>query len=402
MLTELKISLFLALRILQRSSKAGTLLTILIISLVFTNMIFMSAVIGGSIELLNEQTVDFYISNIIIKPKDDNRFIDNTSALVSKVNKIPGVSHASPRYQMGASLVHKANEVALPVVAIRPDDERMVTKIHEHMKEGQFLTREDRGQILIGNFVAGNVDQSLDFFESLGGVKTGDSIDVEFVNGVSKRFRVKGIFQTKSYQVDYMALISWSEMEEILGQPLDRSTEILVKTEPGTTEDRVKVSLMSYGVREEVKTWKEQSGKAFEESIESFQIINNITLIVSLIIAVVVLFIVIMIKTLNNRREIGVLKAIGIDEDIIIQSYMIQTLCIAIIGIIIGVVIIGSLDLYFAAYPIEFPDGNVSLHIERGIVLESAVLLLIASAIAGYVPAARIAREEILTAMRGK
>lgn len=212
MLTDFKISFFLAVRMLRRSSKTGTLLTIFIIAMVFTNMIFLSSVIGGSIELMNEQTVDFYISNIIIKPKEDIRFIDNTSSLVSKVNRIPGVSHTSARYELGASLNHKSNEIALPVIAFHPDDEKLVTKIHEMMKEGQFLTREDRGQVIIGNYVAGNVDESKDFFESLGGVKTGDSITVSFVNGVSKDYRIKGIFQTKSYQTDYKVFISWNEM----------------------------------------------------------------------------------------------------------------------------------------------------------------------------------------------
>ena len=401
MLTDLKISFFLATRILKRSSKAGTLLTIFIIALVFTNMIFLSSVIGGSIELMNQQTVDYYISNIIIKPKDDNRYIDNSSGLVAKVNRIPGVYHASARYEMGASLVHKSNEIALPVSVFNPDDERMVTKIHEMMKEGQFLTREDRGQILIGNYVAGNKDQSKDFFESLGGVKTGDSITVNYVNGVSREYRIKGVFQTKSYQTDYMVFVSWNEIEDVLDHPLDQSVEILVKTEPGTREDRVKKIMMSFGIKEDVKTWKEQAGGLFDESIESFQIINNITLLVSLIIAIVVLFIVIMIKTLHNRREIGVLKAIGIDENIIIQSYVVQTLIIGIVGIIIGFCIIQTLVLYFSLYPIEFPDGNVSLYVESGIMIESAILLLIACIIAGYFPAMRIAREDILTAMRG-
>lgn len=364
-------------------------------------MIFLSSVIGGSIELMNEQTVDYYISNIIIKPKEDIRYIDNSSSLVSKVTRIPGVAHASPRFELGASLNHKSNEIALPVIAFYPDDEKLVTKIHETMKEGHFLTREDRGQIIIGNYIAGNVDESKDFFESLGGVKTGDSITVSFVNGVTRDYRIKGIFQTKSYQTDYKAFISWNEMENVLGYPLDQSNEILVKTKTGTTEKEVKKTMLSYGIQEEVKTWKEQAGGLFDESIESFQIINDITLIVSLIIAIVVLFIIIMIKTLHNKREIGVLKAIGIDEDIIIQSYVIQTLIIGILGITIGFCIIQTLIAYFLAYPIVFPDGNVSLYVETGIMIESAILLLIASIIAGYLPASRIAKEEILTAMRG-
>ena len=63
--------------------------------------------------------------------------------------------------------------------------------------------------------------------------------------------------------------------------------------------------------------------------------------------------------------------------------------------------IVEALIAYFAAYPIAFPDGDVSLFVEPGIMVESALLLLFASVIAGYLPAMRIAREDILTAMRG-
>ncbi len=401
MFTDLRLSLFLAIRFLKRSSKTGTFLTIFIIALVFTNMIFLSAVIGGSIELMNQQTVDYYTSNIVVKPPEEERFIQSTNNLLTTINRVPGVAHSSARYELAASLVHKSHELSLPVIAFRPEDEKQVTRIHEVMKEGQFLTKGDQNEIIIGNYVAGHIDESMDLFESLGGVKTGDLIQIRYVNGVQREYRIKGIFQTKSYQTDYKVFITWDEMERVLGSPVNESAEILVKTHDGVPENRVKLAIMSYGIREDVRTWVDQTGKILAESLESFEIINNITILVSLIIAVVVLFIIIMIKTLHSRREIGILKAIGIDESIIVRSYVLQTLFIAVIGVAAGLCIVECLSLYFGAYPIRFPDGDVSLHIETGILLESGILLILASIVAGYLPASRIAGEKILTAMRG-
>ena len=61
-------------------------------------------------------------------------------------------------------------------------------------------------------------------------------------------------------------------------------------------------------------------------------IINLIGNIVSLIIAVVVIFIVIFINTVYRRKQIGILKAIGIDRSIIIKSYIFQALFIFFCG----------------------------------------------------------------------
>jgi putative ABC transport system permease protein len=401
MLTDLKVSFFLAIRLLKRSSKAGTFLTIFIIALVFTNMIFMSSIISGSIYLYNDQTVNYYVSDIIIKPSGDDRYIEKVPGLLEKINRVRGVQRASARYELGASLRHKSKEISLPVIAVEPEDEIQVMRIATKMRSGEYLGRGDRNEILIGNFVAGNVDESMDLFESLGGVKVGDLITVSYVNGVSKPYRVKGIFQTKSYQADYMVFVSWDEMEDVMGSPVDQASEILVRTRPGSDINRVKVELLQNGVSEKVKTWKEQTGKAVGEAIESFDIINNITIIVSLIIAVVVLFIIIMIKTLHNRKEIGILKAIGIDRSIIVLSYVIQTVIIAVIGIILGFFILQGLSAWFTAYPIEFPNGNITPHIDRYLLIESAMMLLVASAIAGFLPAWRIVREDILKSIRG-
>lgn len=400
MFSDLKVAFFLALRMLKRSSRAGTILTILIMAMVFTNMIFMSSIISGSIQLFNQQTVDYYVSDIVVSPSGDDRYIENAKSLLHKINRVRGVKRASARYALGGSISHKSKEISMPILAIEPEDEIETMKIASRMKAGEYLSRGDTGQILIGNFVAGNVDESLDLFESLGGVRVGDRINVSYVNGVSKSYRIKGIFQTKSYQVDYMVFITNDEMERVLGRPLDQATEILVKTQPESDIKQVKTELLQNGISEKVKTWREKTGKAVSEAIESFDIINDITLIVSLIIAVIVLFIVIMIKTLHQRKEIGILKAIGIDREIIIASYMIQTMAIAITGIGIGYCIVYGLSAWFTLHPIEFPDGNVSPFIDGALLIESSVLLLIASAIAGYIPAWRIVREDILNSIR--
>jgi putative ABC transport system permease protein len=400
MFQDQKVALFLGIRSLKRSSKGGVLLVIIIIALVFTNMLFLSSLIQGAVQLFNENTIVYSTSDILIEPRGDNRYIENVSSVLTRVNNAPGVRRASARYTLGATLFNKDKSLSLPVTAFRPQDEREVTRIHTRMREGEYLSEGDMNAIIIGNLVAGNVDESQDLFDSLGGVKVGDTVEIIFANGIRKEYRIKGIFQTQYYQVDYTAYLTWEEMNHVLGQVNDQASNIAVNVEQGRDLDAMVTSLMRFGVQEDVKTWKAAMGQAVEQAVESYDIINSITLIVSLVIAVVVIFIVNTIKALNNRRQIGILRAIGIERSIIVQSYFFQVMFIALLGTILGLFIMQGLIIYFQAYPVEFPEGNVSLFVEPLDMAVNAVYLFITACIAGTIPAWRITREGILNAMR--
>ncbi|MDD1665313.1 MAG: FtsX-like permease family protein [Methanomicrobiales archaeon] len=397
---RIRVSAFLASRTLRRGGWRGMLLNCAIIALVFTNMILLPSIISGSVDLFMSQMRDYQSSEIVIEPMGDERFIDDVDLLLARVNRVPGVARASARYALGATLSRRSKSLSMPVVAFRPLDEVEVTKIHERMSEGDFLGAGDLGQIMIGRFVAGNEDERLDFFDSLGGARVGDSVGVVYSNGVVRDYRIKGIFTTKSYQADYTAFVTWDEMESVLGKAQDQATEVLVQTDGTATVDQVKQNLLANGVQEEVKTWREAMTLAVEQSIESFSIINTIAALVSLVIAVVVIGIMVTIKAMNQRRQIGILKAIGIRWDIIVGSYVFQVLAIATAGIILGIIATQALMAYFSAHPIVFPDGDVVPRAEVATMAVYAAWLLLASAAAGFLPAWRIARENILDAMR--
>jgi putative ABC transport system permease protein len=400
MLSRAKVSFFLALRSLQRGNFGSLALTVVIVGMVFTNMIFMPSIITGAIKNYERQTVETYTSDIIIEPKEDFRYIEDLSGLLDKVNRVPGVKRAAPHIATGAVLTHKGKTLSMAVEGIRPRDEVLVTSVHTYMEEGNYLGDGDTGEIILGRYVAGFKDSSEDFLPSLGGVQVGDTVTAEYTNGVVREYRVKGIFRTYSFSSDYLAFTTWDEIELVEGEEIDQATSVLVKTDPGVDENAVKKTLLRYGVQEDVQTWLDFLGNAYRNAVESYAILNTITTVVSLVIAAVVLFVVIMIKTLNSRRQIGILLAIGIRQEIIINSYLFQVLILAMLGIIFGVLVVLGLTAWFTAFPIQFPEGNIAPYVVPADIGKNALYLFIASAIAGYIPAWRIARKEILESMR--
>ncbi|KQC04727.1 MAG: hypothetical protein APR53_03095 [Methanoculleus sp. SDB] len=403
MFENLRVSVFLAARALQRGGRGRVLLNIIVIAFVFTNMIFLPSVISGAVESYNVQTIDFMTSDIVIGPRVDERYIEDADTLLGRINRIPGVIRASARFSMPVSVDFEENTVSIEVKAFDPRDEVEVTKIHEFIEEGSFLGSGDRDEILLGVLVTGHEDKSKDFYDSLGGAAVGDVVTVRYANGVVRQYRIKGIVRTKSYIADYMAFVTADEMESVLGGtgPNTRASEILVKATDDADLSALKRMILSFGVGEEVKTWEDATSDIVAESVESFNIINNITVIGSLIIAIVVIFILITIKTFTNRKQIGILKAIGIKKSVIINSYVMQVFFICTFGVILGLVILEAMVLYFTAYPIEFPDGTVTPLVDAGMLVENTVMLYLSSAVAGFIPAWRITNEKILDAMRG-
>jgi len=400
MFEGLRVSAFLAWKSIQRGSKGTLALTIMIIALIFVNLIFLPSIISGVVKTFDDQSINFDFANLVIEPREGSQYIDGVTGLQKKVERIPGITGTSPRIAAGVTYFYRGRNTASTLYGITPEDERSATKIADYMTEGEFLSNGDTDAIVMGATLAGQEGEEAGGLPSLQGVVVGDSVEVAYPNGETRTYRVKGIYKTQSFGVDTAAFVTSREMSGVLGLR-DQASMVLVKTEVNGREDDYKMVLLSYGIQEEIRTYQEKSGGFVDQAIQSFNIINAISTLVSLIIAVVVVFIVIFINTVNRRRQIGILKAIGIDQQIIINSYVLQVLFITAVGALAGMALAAGVMAYLTAYPLVFPGGPVYPVVEVQAILRSIASLFAVSVVAGYIPAWQIAGEDILTAIRG-
>src|SRR5512145_53465 len=331
------VSLYLAARAIRRGNRGTLALTILIIALVIVLMNFLSMIIGGVVTLYNQQMIDYQYGHVSIEPKDKETRIANADALVRQVQRVPGVTGVTARVSTGTTITNTRNGKfqSKALTAFDPVDEQRVTLYHLKIREGDYLSKGDTDQILIGVLLAGNEDESLDKVPSLGGVKVGDRITVTYSNGVVKSYRVKGIFETEGALIDAAAFITRNEMDSVMDTE-GTATEILVRGTSADDAASLKYAILSYGVEEKVKTWNEKGRGILGDAIASFSLLNNILTFVSLVVASVVVFIVTFINIINRRKQIGILKAIGIRRQVIVGSYLLQVLFLCSCGILLG------------------------------------------------------------------
>jgi putative ABC transport system permease protein len=397
-----RVSLYLAVRAIRRGNRSTLLLTILVIALVIVLMNFLGMIISGVVTLYFSQMIDYQYGHVTVEPKDRQTQIAGATGLVKRIRQIPGVTGVSSHSGTAVTITNLKNGrfQSKSLVAFDPEDEKSVTWYHQSIIDGDYLAAGDTDQILIGSLLAGNDDESLDKLPSLGGVKVGDRIQVAYSNGVIKTYRVKGIYESLGALIDTGAFVTQDEMDLVVHTG-DTATEILVR---GTSSDdaaRLKYALMEYGVEEKVKTWDEKGKGILGDAITSFTLIRNIMTVVSLIIASVVVFIVTYINIINRRKQIAILKAIGIRRQIIVGSYLIQVFFLSICGIAAGILLLQGISAFLSVFRIRFPMGYLTPEIDTATLATSVVLLCIVAVISGYIPARQVTNEEILDAMRG-
>jgi putative ABC transport system permease protein len=400
MLSNLKVSLFLAYKSITKGNKGTLILTIFIMSLVFVNLVFIASLFLGINDALNNQIINTLYSNVVIEPKKDEKYISDVYSLKQKINSVPGVVGISAQYVTGAVFSFKDKSGSWSVKSINPDDADKVSTIHNSMIDGEYLSKLDTNEIILGKEIPSGYGGVLAEISSLGDVRVGDSINVIFNNGVNKSYHVKGVFDTGFQFANSNAYISQREMESVLGLN-DKASQILIKTEDRGNEDRYVIEFLELGINEIINPWTVYTATLAAE-ISSFNQISILISAIGLFVASVTIFIIIYTSTISKRRQIGILRAVGIKESIVIYSYIFQAMFIVICGTIIGLFIMFfAVEPLFILHPLKTGVGFVSLVLAPKNILIDVASLIIVALFAGFVPSWMAVRQTILDAIWG-
>jgi putative ABC transport system permease protein len=401
MLEKAKVSFFLASRSIARGNKGITIFTVFVLTLIFVQLVLFSSILAGVTLKFNELMVDYQTGNVVVEPKEEARYIENASALQKKIESLPEVVGTSARLKATGNFRYKEKEIGGTVYGIDPADETFVTGLEGAMISGEFLSRPDRGEVILGREVSGGYGALMES-RSLGGVEVGDTIELT-VSGKTREFRVKGIYTTLFFLADAGAYISRADMEDMLGvENRDYAQEIAIKTTAGTDEYATRNALLSLGIRENIRTWHEFAGilRLIENTLG---LVRNIMNAIGLLIAFVIIFVVIYVNIVNKKRQIGVQKAIGIEQNVIVASFVLQAMLYAGTGIILGYAFVRfGLVPYTVSHPIQVPLGDLSLKLDDAEAVNRAVLLFLASIVGSVIPAYKLAQKDLLDLIWGK
>jgi len=405
-INDLKISFFLARKSIVKGNKSTIVLTILIMALAYINLVFISSILMGILKTMDTQAVNNQFANIVIEPEEDETYIKQVKSIQTKIDSIPGVIGSSAHYVVGAVFSFDKNKdgknvktQSYQLKSIAPEEEMRTTDIYKNMVAGSYLDESDRDKILIGREVSGKYGSN--FENQALGADVGDKITLSFKNGIQREYEIKGIFFSKYIDADMMAFVTKKEMESVLNLN-DRASEIIIRTNDSGDEGRYINEIRKLGIiKEKIKPWQDYMGMSKSIS-ESLGTIRFMVSLIGLVVAGITIFIVIFISVVNKKKQIGILKAIGMNENIIIKSYIIQALFYAICGVGMGLMITYFIIIpYFENNPLDFPMGPVSLVATFEDHAINTFSLMTAAIIAGFIPSWQVTREDIVKAIWG-
>ena len=188
-----------------------------------------------------------------------------------------------------------------------------------------------------------------------------------------------------------------------LGTPpgKDAFTRVVVTTAAGADAAVVQQRIASLRTGAQIRG-PAQLAAAIQDQLDTFELIDRIMRVMSLLVAAITVVIITYIDLANRRRQIGIERAIGIRSAAIVGSYVIRSIVTALVGTMLGYLLFRFVLVpVVAAHPFEFPTGPVSLVLVPEVTRSNVVILIAVAAVAALIPAVRAVRMRILDAIWG-
>ncbi len=407
-MNSLRTAAFIAYKSVVRGRKGTLALMMLILSLSFFNMMFIPGVFSGLLSTITGLLTNTSTSDLVVTPQQTpvpKAFIQNEAQVRAQIKTIPGVVGTARTYLSAGSISYDKDKngvyksVSAQIIGIDPSTVDDALSLKQYLVAGQFLSDTDTDQILLPAALAGGYD--LPVPSDLGGAKVGDKVNVVYGNGIMRTYTVKGIVSITFGTALTNTYITAREAESVLSAS-DAASQILVKVDTKAHPlAYYKGRIQSLVPNLKVQMYTELLA-VIQSVLDAFTLIAAIVSLISVIVATVTLFVMIYINAVSKRRQIGILKAIGIKENIIVYSYVFQAIFYVSCGVVLGLgIVFGAIEPLLRLYPIRLPFGPLLLSFSFMLAAESVAAFFVAGFFAGLVPARIVAREDILSAIWG-
>ena len=374
---SLPFSFFLALRYLKPKRtflSIITLISVLGVLLGVTVLILVISVMTGFDRELRQKVIDFD-AHILVTSED---VLTNWRQLDEKIHAIPGVVATAP-YIQGPVIVEYQNRRLAPMIrGVDPEQEEKVIPLRKFIKRGTLDLSGDttvlgvelarKLNVHVGDKVTvyspGNLGQILDGIKKLEnaeGEEEKKAINQLREIVLPKDLTVTGIYETGHYVHDSEFLL----VPIFIGQELyglgDALHGITVKTVDPYAAEHVKEAIEPLlSVPQFAQTWIDMNRQYFE-AIRLERTVMFFLLFFIIVVAAFGIMSTLITVTVQKRREIGIMKALGANIAQIVWVFLGQGMVVGLFGTLTGL----GLGMTLIRYRNEFSHWLArTLHIE--------------------------------------
>lgn len=325
-MNSLKLGLFLAIRQVKNGSKIVSGAIIFVMVLVFLNLVVVSGILVGLIQGSEVAFKEKYLGDVIIGPLDKKSYVENSGQIINFLQNNPNIKVVDPRYTTRGTIEanyrtkksdETANKKSASIIGFSPTEEAIATGLDKALLEGEYLADDDASKsILVGKDLLAKYSIVADADPTiLRDIEPGTKVRIT-INNNTNEYTVKGIVKVKAGELSQSIFMHESEVRKLTGRSISEIDNINVRITANTTAKDIKQELTNAGFDNYAKIETFEEGTpAFVKNMKAlFGLLGNFFGAVGIVVAIITLSIVIFINALNRRRQIGIMKGIGIAE----------------------------------------------------------------------------------------
>jgi lipoprotein-releasing system permease protein len=371
----MRLAFKIALRFLK-SGRGQTVLIVLGISVGVAVQLFIGSLIQGLQINLLETTIGSS-SHITITPTNEEKTIDNYDRVLYETEiSSQEIINISAAVDGPSNLDYEEDIVQILIRGFNIDDADKIYKIKENLYQGR--TPQGKDEIIIGR------DLSVK-----SGLKIGDDALVITPGGGNIRLEIVGLYDLQVASINESWLITNIETAQDILAIDDKITSVEMQVREEFDADIIAEDL-SYTLSQEnlqVDNWKDQNQSLL--SGLNGQSVSSAMIQVFVLVAVLLgISSVLAISVVQRSRQLGILKAMGIQDRDASLIFVFQGLMLGVIGAFLGIALGFGLLIMFTKFAVN-PDGTpvVPIYINYGFIALSGFFALASATIASLIPA---------------
>lgn len=348
----------IAFRNLVRNGRR-TFLTALAVALGLVVVMAMSSMIAGMLETMVADGIRMTTGHLQVREEsyDEDRasllaedLLEDTATWATQAEALPEVQSAAPVLWSGGLLSTPQESIGVQIVGIDTED-AFHDPIREGIVAGDFLSNDDRGQILIGRGLADEMGLGVGRRVSL----AASNADGEAQEGI---FTVAGLVDTGFPSIDQNRVILPLAQAQSFSGVGDRFSSLIVMLRD---QDETAVAAARFAVPQaQVLTW-EDLNRLILESMRSGLMFYYILYGIVFVAVAVLIANTLLMSVFARAQEIGILSALGMNRRQITLLFLIEGVLLALLGIFVGLVLGLGVVAYMTYVGFTIPADTATL-----------------------------------------
>ena len=299
---------------------------------------------SGHLQIRNE---NYDASKESLKSQD---LLEKGDEWAAQAESLTEVQSAAPVLWSGGLLSTAGESIGIQIVGIDPED-AFHTPIRDGIVAGEYLSADDRGQILVGRILA---DQM--------GITVGQRVSVAAsdANGVGQEgiFTVAGLVDTGFPSIDQHRILMPMAQAQAFSGVGDRFSSLVL-----ILDDQEDTALVAGNVQvpeTQIVTWEELNSLILE-SVGTGMIFYYILYGIVFLAVAVIIANTLLMSVFARAREIGILASLGMRGRQILGLFLVEGILLAIFGIALGWVLGMGVVAYMTYVGFSIPAETATM-----------------------------------------